>query len=83
MLRDLIDYGHRVRRLELPKNSLPLHCMAISAGYEQRRNEVYSWDGMERGTSPFLVIQHTLVGEGRLDYAGVGYSLKPGQTMIV
>lgn len=83
MLQDLIDYGHKVRRLDLPKNATPLHCMAISAGYEQRRNEVYSWDGLERGTSPFLVIQHTLFGEGRLDYAGVGYSLRPGQTMMV
>jgi AraC family transcriptional regulator len=42
VLKDLIDYGHKVRRLELAKNGLPLHCMAISAGYEQRRNEVYS-----------------------------------------
>ena len=83
MLIDLIDYGHKVRRLELPKNGLPLHCMAISAGYEQRRNEVYSWDGLQRGTSPFLVIQHTLVGEGRLDYAGVQYRLTPGQTMVL
>lgn len=57
--------------------------MAVSAGYEQRRNEVYSWDGMKRGTAPFLVIQHTTHGEGRLDYAGVRYRLTPGKTMLV
>nr|WP_281351149.1 AraC family transcriptional regulator [Devosia marina] len=57
--------------------------MAVSAGYEQRRNEVYSWDGMKRGTAPFLVIQHTTHGEGRLDYAGVQYRLTPGKTMLV
>ncbi len=57
--------------------------MAVAAGYEQRRNEVYSWDGMKRGTAPFLVIQHTTHGEGRLDYAGVQYRLTPGKTMLV
>ncbi|WP_052951765.1 AraC family transcriptional regulator [Devosia soli] len=57
--------------------------MGVSAGYEQRRNEVYSWDGTKRGTAPFLVIQHTTLGEGRLDYAGTRYRLTPGKTMII
>lgn len=57
--------------------------MAVSAGYEQRMNEVYSWDGRKRGTAPFLVIQHTTYGEGRLDYAGASHRLGPGQTMLV
>lgn len=83
MLAELIDYGHKVRILSLPKATVPLHCMAISAGYEQRRNEVYSWDGLQRGTAPFLVIQHTIVGEGRLDFAGTQYRLVPGQTMVL
>ena len=60
-----------------------LQCTAVSAGYEQRINEVYSWDGMRRGTAPFLVIQHTTYGEGRLDHAGMSYRLGPGQTMLV
>ena len=83
MLKQLIDYGHKVRVLTLPKSAVPLHCMAISAGYEQRLNEVYSWDGLQRGSAPFLVIQHTIVGEGRLDFAGVRHRLVPGQTMVL
>ncbi|SFD37356.1 AraC-like ligand binding domain-containing protein [Devosia psychrophila] len=83
VLSKLLDHGHDVRRLTLPKSAMPLHCMAISAGYEQRRNEVYSWDGLQRGTAPFLVVQHTLVGEGRLDFAGVDHRLVPGQTMVL
>lgn len=83
MLQQLIDHGHNLRRLALPRSATPLHCMAISAGYEQRLNEVYSWDGLQRGTAPFLVIQHTLVGEGRLDFAGTRYRLTPGQTMVL
>lgn len=83
MLTNLLDHGHDIRRLTLPKSTVPLHCMAISAGYEQRLNEVYSWDGLQRGTAPFLVIQHTIVGEGRLDFAGVEHRLVPGQTMVL
>lgn len=83
VLANLLAHGHDIRVLTLPKSVVPLHCMAISAGYEQRRNEVYSWDGMQRGTAPFLVIQHTLVGEGRLDFSGAQHRLVPGQTMVL
>lgn len=83
MLSDLLAHGHDLRRLDLSRSPAPLHCMAVSAGYEQRRNEVYSWDGMKRGTAPFLVIQHTTLGEGRLDYAGATHRLTPGRTMLV
>lgn len=83
VLSQLIESGHNLRVLTLPRSAVPLHCMAISAGYEQRLNEVYSWDGLQRGSAPFLVIQHTLVGEGRLDFAGTQYRLTPGQTMVL
>lgn len=83
VLSQLLDHGHDIRALNLPRSAAPLHCMGISAGYEQRRNEVYSWDGMQRGTAPFLVIQHTTLGEGRLDYAGTKHRLTPGKTMLV
>lgn len=81
MLSDLLAHGHDIRAL--PRPAVPLHCMAASVGYEQRAHEVYSWDGMRRGTSPFLVLQHTVLGEGRLTYAGTDWPLRPGQTMLV
>jgi AraC family transcriptional regulator len=83
VLSRLLDHGHDIRVLNMRKSPVPLHCMAISAGYEQRRNEVYSWDGLQRGSSPFVVIQHTLVGLGRLDFAGVRHRLRPGDTMVL
>jgi AraC family transcriptional regulator len=83
VLSHLLEHGHDVRVLNLAKSVVPLHAMPISAGYEQRRNEVYSWNGLQRGTAPFLVIQHTLVGEGRLDFTGVQHRLVPGQTMVL
>ena len=81
MLSDLLAHGHDIR--SLPRAAVPLHCMAASVGYEQRAHEVYSWEGQRRGTSPFLVLQHTVLGEGRLTYAGTEHPLRPGQTMLV
>lgn len=81
MLSDLLSHGHDIRAL--PRAATPLHCMAASVGYEQRSHEVYNWNGQTRGTSPFLVLQHTVLGEGRLTYAGTNYTLRPGQTMLV
>jgi AraC family transcriptional regulator len=83
VLTTLLNNGFDLRRLAVQRSAAPLHCMVVSAGYEQRRNEVYSWDGMKRGTAPFLVIQHTTFGEGRLDYAGMQHRLTPGKTMLV
>jgi AraC family transcriptional regulator len=83
MLSQLISHGFDITRLTPTRSAATLHCMAVSAGYEQRRNEHYSWDGMNRGTAPFLVLQHTTMGEGRLDYAGVRHKLTPGKTMLV
>lgn len=83
MLSSLLAHGHDIRSL-MPRGAVSsLGVLAEAAGYEQRRNELYSWDGMKRGTEPFLVIQHTILGEGRLDYGGARYRLGPGQTMLV
>lgn len=83
MLSTLLAHGHDIRVLPPDRGASALHCRAASVGYEQRKAEVYSWDGMNRGTQPFLVLQHTVLGAGRLSYAGTGYHLRPGQTMLV
>lgn len=57
--------------------------MATGTGYEQRANEAYSWDGLKRGPTPFLVIQHTVSGRGQLDFAGARHVLTPGDTMVL
>jgi len=81
MLSALLSHGHDIRAL--PRGPAALHCIPRGVGYEQRKAEVYSWDGLNRGSDPFLVIQHTTYGEGRLEYDGVSYHLTPGQTMLV
>jgi AraC family transcriptional regulator len=83
MLSNLLAHGHDVHILSPDRGAFALHCRAASVGYEQRKAEVYSWDGLRRGTQPFLVLQHTVLGEGRLTYAGTDYHLRQGQTMLV
>lgn len=83
MLSHLLTHGHDIRVLPPHKGAASLHCRAASVGYEQRKAEIYSWDGLNRGTQPFLVLQHTVLGEGRLTYAGTHHRLLPGQTMLV
>lgn len=83
MLSSLLAHGHDIRVLAARGAMPSLGVLSEAVGYEQRRNELYSWDGMKRGTEPFLVIQHTLLGEGRLDFGGARYRLGPGQTMLV
>ncbi|WP_159587350.1 helix-turn-helix transcriptional regulator [Chelativorans xinjiangense] len=83
MLSKLIEHGHGMRRVAPPKGGAGLFCMASGAGYELRVNEVYSWDGLQRGDVPFVLIQHTIAGEGRLDYEDVRHVLSPGETMLL
>lgn len=83
MLNELIAYGHKVRSFALPKGPVNLHCMPGGAGLEQRENEAYSWDGLKRGADPFMVIQHTIRGQGQLDFENTHYVLSPGETMVL
>jgi AraC family transcriptional regulator len=83
VLSRLIEHGHGMRHVDSAKGDVGLFCMARGAGYELRVNEVYSWDGLQRGTTPFALIQHTIAGEGRLDYAGAQHALRAGDTMLL
>jgi AraC-like DNA-binding protein len=60
-----------------------LHVMPTSTGYEIASDSSYRWNGRERGQTPFAVVQHTLVGAGRLRYEGHQRSVRPGETMLV
>jgi AraC-like DNA-binding protein len=82
MLSALLSHGFDIRHHPMP-SSPHLPCLPLAAGYEQRISERYSWDGTQRGTAPFVVLQHTTFGEGRLDWGAARYRLTPGQTMLV
>jgi AraC-like DNA-binding protein len=82
MLSALLTHGFDICHHPTPPGP-HLPCRPTAAGYEQRISERYSWDGMQRGSAPFLVLQHTTYGEGRLDWGAARLRLTPGQTMLV
>lgn len=83
MLTHLISHGHRVRSLAPQRGPLGLHVMAVGAGFEKRANEVYNWEGLKRGASPFVLIQHTIAGRGELEFEGARHRLVPGSTLVL
>lgn len=83
MLSALIEHGHGLHLLQLPKGPLRLHCMGTGAGFERRFNEAYSWEGLKRGSAPFALIQHTIAGRGELDFGGTRHTLLAGDTMLL
>jgi len=82
-LESLAALAPVMRIVSLPRGRHRLHTMPTSAGYETRSNPSYSWDGRQRGKTPFTVLQHTVSGEGNLLYERRRYRLKPGSTMLV
>lgn len=81
MLATLIAHGPVVRPFAHPRGEIDLHCLPIGAGYERRENEVYDWEGSQRGA--FCLIQHTISGRGALDYAGRRHALVAGDSMVL
>ena len=83
MLTSIVERHDSFCTLAVPRGRVQLAAMATAAGVETRTDPAYSWDGMTRGSTPFVVLQHTLSGEGRLDFENRSYTLSAGTTMLV
>ena len=86
MLTNLAEAGPRAVSLAFPKQRYRLHAMVTSAGYDQRRHDPhrpYDWNGLRRGDAPFVLLQHTLSGRGRLRHGRSAHEVLPGQTMLL
>jgi len=83
VLRELINHGVERRAISLPRGRFGLHVMPINTGYEIRQNETYDWSGRHRGRAPFVVLQHTISGQGMLRYERHSQALRAGDTMLV
>ncbi len=83
VLSKLQAYAPAMKTLSLPRGRRHLHSMPTSSGYEIRDRPPYAWDGMQRGQTPFTVLQHTVSGVGQLRYERRRYRLKAGDTMLV
>ena len=66
-----------------PRASTRLHAMLTSAGYDRRSGASYDWHGLRRGDAPFVLLQHTLSGVGRLRYETQRMDLRAGQTLLL
>ena len=66
-----------------PKGGYRLHAMLTSAGYDRRAGGGYDWHGQKRGEAPFVLLQHTIGGTGRLRYEKRRLELGAGETMLL
>jgi AraC-like DNA-binding protein len=84
MLSQLLDLPLQSRTVAFPRGRLALHAMPASGGIETVFAEQgYSWHGLKRGLTPFVVLQHTIAGEGMLTWAGRTQPLRAGDTLLV
>lgn len=83
MLTAITGMAPQARTIAFPRGRVALRAMPASAGVEIVTDTAYSWHGLKRGLTPFAVIQHTLSGEGRLDFEGRLQPMRAGETMLV
>ncbi|HTJ56730.1 MAG TPA: AraC family transcriptional regulator [Devosiaceae bacterium] len=83
MLSQLLKLEPQVTTIAFPRGRLAFRAMPASGGIEQVTSPSYSWNGLKRGLTPFVVIQHTVAGEGGLTYAGRHLRVGAGETMLV
>ena len=58
-----------------------LHAMLTTAGCDRVSDSAYYHEGSKRG--PFVLLQHTLAGRGRLRFEGREHVVRVGQTMLL
>ncbi len=79
-LLEQIPEGHwSALRLE---RDVQLHAMVSSAGRGVERGGRYRWDGSRRGQRPFVVLQVTVAGAGRIERAGLAHRVPVGSAMV-
>ncbi len=83
VLNELEAFGDDGVSLAFPKDRYRLHAMLSSAGHESCEGRTYDWHGLKRGDAPFVLLQHTIAGRGRLRYESRHFDLLPGQTMLL
>jgi AraC-like DNA-binding protein len=83
VLSALINQGAFRTAVSVPRRRGRLHVMPTTVGLEHAEGPGYSFDGRERGSLPFAVIQHTVSGRGHLRFGKQLHQITPGQTMLV
>lgn len=72
------------RDVVVHQRALAVHAQLASAGRESRRGgDGYDWHGLRRGSTPFVIVQYTLAGEGALRWNGEEHRVPAGSAMLV
>ncbi len=83
VLNKIKRLGYKELSLVFPARTVPLHSMLTSCGHSKKTSTDYSWDGLKRGKTEFILLQYTVTGLGRLEYDGKSYDLTPGKGILV
>ncbi|RTR02962.1 AraC family transcriptional regulator [Halomonas nitroreducens] len=75
--------GPAMQAVPLLRDRYALPVLPSGVGYDRVADERYRWHGLERGDTPFAIVQHTLAGEGWLRFEGRRLRLGPGDCMLV
>lgn len=73
----------RHQQIIFPRWEVKLHAMLINFGRQSVKDPSYSWDGMKRGNREFVIWQHTLSGEGELEFEGRIIPQTAGRSMLL
>jgi AraC family transcriptional regulator len=73
----------RTVRVAFPPTAVDLPARISGAGVEEHAGSRYHWHGLRREREDLAVVQHTLAGEGRLQFGSTLHRLGPGRTMVV
>ena len=63
------------------RSALRLHAMVTTAGCDHVHGRAYAHDGSRRG--PYVLLQHTLSGAGRVRLGRRHFAVRPGETMLL
>lgn len=83
VLKGLEGFRDNGAAIFFPQRQIHLHTILFNVGHSMQTNTSYDWHGLKRGSNEFAIWQYTISGEGRLDYGGNTYELKPGQAFIL
>lgn len=75
--------GHGHAGIMLPQRGPRLHAMITSTGFSRQTESSYDWDGIKRGTRPFVLFQYTFSGLGRLRFENREFAVGPGEAMLL
>jgi AraC-like DNA-binding protein len=82
-VRECRAIGHSGGSLLFTERTIPLHSMITGCGIERRQDPSYDWHGLKRGGTEFVLLQHTIAGQGMLTFEGRSMTVQPGMTMLL